>query len=444
MAHPLVESIKQAGVVGAGGAGFPAHVKLDAKVDTYIANAAECEPLLCKDQEVMKHHAERVVHGLRLGMEATGATRGVIAIKAKYKEAIAALEPFVGAGIELYLYDNFYPAGDEFVMVYDVTGRLIPPAGLPLQVGCVVNNVETLMNVSRAVDGQPVTHSALTVAGAVQEPVSAVVPIGVSAGEVLELAGGATVPDPVLIDGGAMMGPAFTDLGRPVTKTSAGYIVLPSDHKLAFRKLQPEDAQVRIARSACDQCMQCTELCPRYLLGYAIEPHKVMRSVGFAGEPEERWARLGLLCCECSLCSLYSCPEDLPPREMCVRSKKLFRERGLSPEPLAGLGRAHPMREHRRVPIPRLTFRLGLSDWDVHAPLTAKVLAPATVEIALRQHIGAPAEPVVRPGDGVRAGQLIAAIPEGKLGANIHASIDGRVLSIDDASIKLASSSAAR
>lgn len=158
-----------------------------------------------------------------------GRRGGVAGLPAKYKEAIAALEPFVGAGVDFYFYDNFYPAGDEYVMVYDVTGRLIPPAGLPLQVGCAVNNVETLINVSRSMDGRPVTHSALTVAGAVHEPVSAVVPIGVSAREVLELAGGATVPDPVLIDGGAMMGPAFTDLDRPVTKTSAGYIVLPRD-----------------------------------------------------------------------------------------------------------------------------------------------------------------------------------------------------------------------
>ena len=437
MAHPLREKVRAAGVVGAGGAGFPTHVKLDAQVDTRIANAAECEPLLCKDQELMKFFAERMVHGLGLGMEATGATRGVIAIKAKYKEAIATLKPFLGAGMELYLYDNFYPAGDEVIIVYDVTGRLIPPAGLPLHVGCVVNNVETLINISMAQDDMPVTHTALTVAGAVPRPVSAIVPIGVTAREVLELAGGALVPRPVLIDGGAMMGSAITDLDTPVTKTSGGYIVLPREHKLAYRKLQPMEEKVRISRSACDQCMMCTELCPRYLLGYAIEPHKVMRSVGFAGDTEEAWAQMGLQCCECGVCDLFACPEDLPPKDMCIRGKGIWRERGLKADPLPGMGRPHPMRDHRRIPIPRLTLRLGLTDWDVHAPLTDEKLAPRVVNIRLRQHIGAPSEPVVAVGDEVQHGQLIARIPEGKLGANIHASIDGRVSRIDDTSIRV-------
>jgi len=437
MANQVAERVREAGVVGAGGAGFPTHVKLDAQVDTYIANAAECEPLLCKDQELMKLHAEGMVRGLRLCMEATGAERGVIAIKKKYQTAIEELSLHLGTDLELYLYESFYPAGDEFIIVYDVTGRLIPPLGLPLQVGCAVNNVETLINVAAAMDGVPVTDTALTVTGAVREPLSAVLPIGVTARDALELAGGATVDDPVLLDGGAMMGKALEDLDAPLTKTSGGFIVLPRDHRLIGRKLQTEDVQVHISRSACDQCSYCTEFCPRYLLGYAIEPHKVMRSVGFDGDRELEWARQGLQCCECSVCDLYACPEDLPPKDMCVRSKRLWRETGQRPEPLPGRGRVHPMRDGRRIPVSRLTQRLGLTRYDVHAPMTARRLEPSQVRIKLSQHIGAPSVPVVGQGDAVRRGQLIAAIPEGKLGANIHASIDGRVSRIDDTSIWL-------
>jgi len=435
MPSHLVEQVRKAGVVGAGGAGFPTHVKLDAKVDTYIVNAAECEPLLHKDRELILLHAERLVRGLRLAMESTGATRGVIAIKKKQKAAIARLEPLVRPPLEFHFFDNFYPAGDEFVVVYDVTGRLIPPQGLPLQVGCAVNNVETLINVALAAEGVPVTHTAMTVAGAVREPVSVVVPLGVTMREVLALAGGATVPDPALLDGGAMMGKPVLDLDKRVTKTSGGFIVVPRTHKLIRRKTQPLEQKVHIARSACDQCMYCTEFCPRFLLGYAIQPHKVMRSVGFAGEAEAGWARLGLQCCECSVCDLYACPEDLPPKDMCIRSKTIWRQRDPKAPPLPSEGRAHPLRDARRIPIPRLVLRLGLTDWDVSAPMSDRTVHPGVVRLLLQQHIGAPSLPVVREGDAVAEGQLVAAIPDGKLGANIHASIGGRVARVDDVSV---------
>ncbi|PIE20218.1 MAG: hypothetical protein CSA66_00990 [Proteobacteria bacterium] len=431
MTLELVDKVRQAGVVGAGGAGFPTHVKLEARVSTYICNAAECEPLLCKDQELMVREAERMMRGLRLAMEATGAERGVIAIKEKYERARAELSRYAWPGVEFYLYDSFYPAGDEYIIVYDVTGDLIPPGGIPLDVGCVVNNVETLINIANAADGVPVTTTALTVTGAVREPVSCIVPLGVTAREVLELAGGATVDDPVLIDGGAMMGKLVTDLDEPVTKTSGGFIVLPRDHHLVTRRARPAEVNVRIAKSACDQCMLCTELCPRFLLGYAIEPHKVMRSVGFEGETERGWAELGLQCCECNLCSLYACPEDLPPMEMCVRSKGVWRAQPKRPAPLPSRGQPHPMRDHRRVPVSRLVTRLGLTEYDVHAPMTEARLVPQRVKLMLSQHIGAPAIPVVSVGDAVRRGAVVAAPAAGKLGANIHASIDGRVARVE-------------
>jgi len=436
MAHPVVDKVREAGVIGAGGAGFPTYVKLGAQVDTYIANAAECEPLLYKDRELMKRHAEEVIRGLRIGMEATGASRGVIAIKKKNKEAIAALRRYAGADISFHLYDNFYPAGDEYVIVYDVMGRLIPPGGIPLDVGCVVNNVETLLNIARAVDqGTPVTHTWLTVAGCVATPISARVPVGVTAREVLALAGGPTVDDPALLDGGAMMGKVKMDLDSPITKTSGGFIVLSARHKLIQRKTAPMETKVQIAKSACDQCMYCTEFCPRFLLGYAIEPHKVMRSVGFAGEAEAGWAQMGLQCCECSICDLYACPEDLPPKDMCIRSKGIWKMLADKPAPLPSKGEVHPMRDSRRVPIPALVRRLGLEDWDVDAPLTERTLEATRVRILLSQHIGAPATPIVAVGDTVRAGQKIGAAPEGKLGLPVHSSIDGRVTRIDDTSI---------
>jgi Na+-translocating ferredoxin:NAD+ oxidoreductase RnfC subunit len=437
MSHPIVDKVRKAGVVGAGGAGFPTHVKLSAKADTFLVNSVECEPLLYKDKELMRLQAARMVEGLRLGMDATGAARGIIALKAKAKDAIAALEPHMMGPLSLHLMDNYYPAGDEYCVVYDCTGRRIPRGGIPLQVGCVVSNTESLVNVALADQGIPVVQKAVTVAGEVAQPSTFIVPVGISAREVIAMAGGATVDDPVLIDGGPMMGPCVTDLDAPVTKVSAGWVVLSRQHKLAQRKLAPEDQRVRIAKASCDQCVQCTELCPRYLLGYAVEPHKVMRMVGFAGELHDQWGRHGLLCCECNICEYYACPEDLTPRSMCVRAKGSWSAKGKWPEHLDGLGRVHPMREARRVPVSRLVHRLGINQYDVQAPMRDFAYEPPGVRIMLKQHLGAPTLPVVAPGQKVSLGQVLAEPPAGKLGAPVHASIDGRVASIDETSIRI-------
>jgi Na+-translocating ferredoxin:NAD+ oxidoreductase RnfC subunit len=330
---------------------------------------------------------------------------------------------------------NYYPAGDEVQVVYEATGRLIPPAGLPLAVGCAVSNVESLLNVVAADHGQPVIRTALTVAGAVAQPVSLEVPVGTSVRELIAFAGGATVEDPAFIDGGPMMGPARTDLDLPVTKTTGGILVLPRGHRLIQRKLAPDEVNVRIARASCDQCTQCTDLCPRYLLGYGVEPHRAMRSVGFAGDQAESWDRHGLLCCECGACEYFICPESLTPKSMCVRAKQQFAARGLRVAPLPGLGRPHPLREARKIPVPRMVQRLGLTAWDVPAPWSQVAPEPARVRLLLKQHVGVPAQPVVAEGQVVDRGEVIAAVPEGKLGVPIHASIAGRVARIDATSV---------
>jgi Na+-translocating ferredoxin:NAD+ oxidoreductase RnfC subunit len=435
MALGIAEQVREAGVVGAGGAGFPTYVKMASRVDTYIVNGAECEPLLYKDKELMRQEARDLLTGLRLAMDASGATRGIVAVKGKYTDAIDAMRAEAPSSIHFHLFENFYPAGDEFVVVFDATGRLIPPGGIPLQVGCAVSNVETLVNVARAAAGRPVTQKALTVAGAVREPLSFWAPVGITARECIEAAGGATCENPVLLEGGAMMGRVVFDLDTPVTKTTGGYIVLPSEHRLIRRKTLSPEKKRAIARSGCDQCCFCTELCPRFLLGYAIEPHKVMRATGFAGERSEAWERLGLLCCECNLCELYACPEDLTPREMCIQAKGTFAKKGVRPEYPPGAGKVHPMREHRRLPVDRLILRLGLTEYDRHAPLCDVHLEPSRVVILLKQHVGSPASPVVKTGDRVEVGQVLARVDENQLGTPIHSSIDGRVSLVDDKSV---------
>ena len=213
----LAEKVRAAGVVGAGGGGFPAHVKLAAKADTVIANGAECEPLLHKDAVIMEQYAAQLVRGMELVMDAVGAQNGVIGIKGKKKHAVEAVEAACqGSRVRVHLLGDYYPAGDEYDLVYTVTGRLIPPAGIPIQVGVVVNNVETLVNIAAAAEGKPVTHKTLTIAGAVKRPVTLTVPIGTSFRECLAPAGGLTTRDPVLCLGGLMMGQTTDDLDTPI------------------------------------------------------------------------------------------------------------------------------------------------------------------------------------------------------------------------------------
>ena len=421
------DPLLQLGIVGAGGAGFPTAVKLQTPVPLVIVNGAECEPLLHKDKELMHHQAPAMLRGLSVAMERTGASEGVIAVKEKYTDILTSLAAQAGPGVRVFPLTDTYPAGDEFILVHNVTGRVIPPGGLPRDVGAVVSNVETLVNIGL---NRPVTHKYLTVAGAVRSPVTLRVPVGMSIGEVIEAAGGATAPEYGVLIGGVMMAKAAASLAVPVTKTTGGLVVLPATHPLLLRHLGKWEHIERIGRSACDQCRFCTELCPRYLLGHPIQPHRAMQALGFTG-PKDALIAGTLSCCECNLCTLFACPEDLDPKNVCVQAKPMAREKGLTfvgaPEDI----QPHPLADSRRVPIRRLMNKLGLTEFQNIGPLEDRPLNPRRVTLPLRQHVGAAALPVVRAGEKVRIGDVIASPQEGALGAPIHSSIDGVVENVN-------------
>jgi len=429
----LIDQTRKAGVVGAGGGGFPAHVKFAAKAGIVIGNGAECEPLLHKDAAVIEHRAREVVRGIELVMEAVGASEGVLGIKEKKKTVVAAAqEACAGSRVRVHLLGDYYPAGDEYDLVFAVTGKLIPPQGLPLQVGAVVSNVETLVQVAAAAEGRPVTRKMVTIAGAVAEPSTFEVPLGTSYRDLIAAAGGATCESPVLQIGGMMMGRTSESLDVFITKTDAGAIVLPREHKAIDRKLRPKEAQARIGRSACDQCRYCTEFCPRFLLGYAVEPHQVMRGLGFSTAGSAQWNPWASLCCSCGLCTLYACPEDLYPKEACDDAKIELRATGFKwtgPAPT----KPHPFHDGRHVPIDRLVSKLGIGSWDKPAPLRPLPHEPTRLVLPLKQSAGVPVEASVRAGQKVSAGDLLGEPPQGALGASLHAPIAAHVESVSDA-----------
>ncbi|MGL6225383.1 MAG: 4Fe-4S dicluster domain-containing protein [Thermoguttaceae bacterium] len=434
------EIIASAGIVGAGGAGFPTHVKLSAQADTVIINAAECEPLLHKDKELILHDPEKLVLGLALGMECVGAKRGLIGLKKKYNKVIEHLRPHLVRNMEIIPLEDAYPAGDEFILVYETTNRVIPPGGIPLNVGAVVLNVETAINVASS-KMTPVLTKYLSIGGAVEHPCSVAVPIGASLSDCLPSAGKITTQDPCFIIGGVMMGSLETDLSKPVTKTTGGIIVLPRDHSIIRRMSRTWNEIARIGRSACDQCCFCTELCPRNLLGHPIEPHRAMRSLGFnlsrnADVPGTQF------CCECNLCSTYSCPEGLDPKNVCAENKRrLLSANQRYLDPPFQQNRADLHMKNRKTPTSRLIQRAGLSSFLNKAPLLPNEIIVAEVNIPLKQHIGVPSEPVVQVGQLVKRGQLIATrgVKDGKpvLGAEIHASIDGTITAIVNNQVRI-------
>lgn len=435
----LAEQLKSCGVVGAGGAGFPTYVKTQTEVEYLLVNGAECEPLLHKDYELMKHCASGIVQGAKAMRSATRARYARFGVKSKNAAAVEAIQASIaGTDMDTVLLGDFYPSGDEFELVYSGTGRLIPPGGIPLAVGCVVINVETLYNVARAVDGHPVTHKFLSVTGAVRKPKSFWAPVGTSFRELLAAAGGTTTADYGFFISGIMMGRLSFDLDDVVTKTTGGLIVLPRDHYLIVRKERPQQSMRRIGKSACDQCSFCTEFCPRYLLGYDVQPHKVMRSLGFTASGAALWNQSAELCCACGLCTLYACPEDLYPKEACDQAKHDLREAGTKyvqkNAPLV-----HPMKDSRRVPLAMLRRRLKVEDYEAETPFEDVKLTPSRVRILLKQHAGQAAVAVVRVGDRVRAGERIGDLEGNRLGAAIHSSIDGTVKAVTDAAIEIAS-----
>jgi Na+-translocating ferredoxin:NAD+ oxidoreductase RnfC subunit len=429
MTSGIAEAIKKAGIVGCGGAGFPTHVKAQSQVDTVVANGSECEPLLYSDQTLMELHPREVISGLETMMRATGAGRGIIALKEVYTSAVAGFTKLLPShpDLELKLLGSFYPSGDEQSLVYECTGRIVPEGGIPLNVGVVVDNVETLYNVHRGMTGIPVTDRMVTVGGEVWSPGVYRFPIGTTVAQALAAAGGPKIENVAIIDGGPMMGRISLGTEGTVRKTTSGLLVVPADHPFVVRRtLQPNMELIRTV-SMCCQCRECTDLCPRYQLGHDLEPHKVMRAVITRSEIPPSQITQAHICCLCGICEIISCPLGLSPRNVFAQLK----------EELAGKGIKNPHNrqpesvrhayDYTKIPKNRALARTGLSKYYGHLHFKKNSGDIRRVELLLSQHIGAPSQPTVAEGAFVNKGDLIAQAPEGALSANLHASISGRI-----------------
>ena len=339
--------------------------------------------------------------------------------------------------MRIHLLDEVYPMGDEVVLIYEATGRVVRPGGLPIEQGVAVFNVETLYNVYRAVEsGKPVTDKYVSVVAEVNKPVTVRVPLGCTLEEVVEQAGGITVKDPVYFVGGPMMG-RIGQPSDPVTKTTNAILILPKDHLIVQKKQRTSSIDLKRAASICCQCNTCTDLCPRNNLGHPIDPARFMRAASNHDFQDLNPYINASFCSSCGVCEMYACPQSLAPRTLLADMKGGLRNAGI--RPLQGVQPVpvKESREYRKVPEERLMARLGLTRYDKNAPLDETLVPVPKVRILLSQHIGAPAQAIVKAGDQVERGQMIGA-PANGLSVGIHASITGKVTEVTDRYIVIA------
>ena len=298
-AQDLMAIIREAGIVGMGGATFPTHVKLSSglgKVDTIIVNVSECEPYIVADDRLCREYPAQVISGLQIIMKILELQGAHIAIEDNKPQAVKALKKEIDpkTGIRVDVLPAKYPQGAEKQLIYAITGREVPSGGLPAAVGCAVFNAGTCKAIHDAVyEGLPLTHRIVTVSGdIVMEPRNLMVPLGVSFNELMEAVGVSENPYKVL-SGGPMMGAAQYDLAVPVIKGTNAVTILGSHNKYV-----EENAR-------CIRCGRCIEVCPMHLMPVLM--YKAM----ITGDADELMAVDLMDCIECGCCA-YNCPGGLP------------------------------------------------------------------------------------------------------------------------------------
>ena len=307
----IIGKIKEAGVVGMGGAGFPTHVKLSPKepekIEYIIANCAECEPYLTSDYRRMVEEPEKLVEGMRIILQLFDNAKGLFGIEDNKPDCIEKLTKLCEKEprMEVVPLKTKYPQGGERQLIYATTGRSINAKMLPADAGCIVDNVETMVAIYNAVKfGKPLIRRTFTVTGdAVADPRNFSICIGTGYDELLEAAGGLKKPAKKLISGGPMMGFALFDVNVPTTKTTSALLCLTKDDASKYEE------------SACINCGRCVEACPEQLVPSRLADfQKQGRKADF-----EKW--YGLECVECGSCS-FVCPAHRPLAQSVKSMKK--------------------------------------------------------------------------------------------------------------------------
>lgn len=440
--NELKKVVADAGVVGAGGAGFPTQFKFNEGLDTLIINGAECEPLIFSDFYIMKKEMQQMLDGAEYVINAMGLKAGYLGIKEHTAERLSLTDgQKLSEHVVVHVLPNVYPMGDEIILIYEVTKRIVAPGSLPFTQGVIVSNVETLYNVTNAVKGIPVTEKYVTIGGKVPNKCRKVVkvPVGVPVSELFTYLEVPVPEDCVVLDGGPAMGKIIDPKTYHVTKTTKSFLILPQYIPAITGKTEKPDAQVRRSSSTCCQCSMCTDMCPRALIGYPLKPHKIVRVVNgeITSNPQEYLA--ASVCSSCGVCELTACCQGISPRGVYAQVKASLAKNGLRYQHDGSEMKVDPQRENRMLPSDRFMARIGVAPYDIMPDLTGVIDFKATsVYLPMRQHVGKPASPVVNVGDAVKAGDLIGKAADG-ISANIHATVDGVVTAVSEQAVTIQS-----
>ena len=423
----IKEIIKDAGIVGAGGAGFPSYAKLAEGADTLLVNGAECEPLLYTDYIILQRELPLVLEGIKAVLTAGNIPRALLCVKDHTAKRLNWLEgQRLADKISVKLLPDVYPMGDEVSMIYQATGRVVRAGNLPITAGVIVYNVESLYNVGLAMKfSAKVTMKWLTVGGNLEQPFVVRVPVGTPVRDLFERYG-VTVPEQhVVLDGGPSMGKIIDVHTAVITKTTKGLLILPENSPAIETKRINVDLSIARAETACCQCVRCTDLCPRGLLGYPLEPHKMVRTAKSAAVFDPKMVLAATLCCGCGICETLACCQGISPRAVIAHYKTLLAQNKLRYVANTDAVVA-PEREYRMIPSERWASVLGVHKFDKVAVYKGEDIQFDRVEIPLSQHIGAPSVACVTDGERVERGQKIA---ESAVGLSLpqYASISGVV-----------------
>ncbi len=437
----LQKIVYDAGIVGAGGAGFPTHRKFSDKVKQIVVNAAECEPLMMVDHHILEHHLQPLVDTLNLLIDTMGADEAIIGIKGKNMHLLdpEIVSSLSGTKVSVREIPDIYPAGDEVVLTYETTGKIIPEGAIPVMVGVMVINVETVYNIYKAVNrNQPVTEKYITIGGDTKEDITVKAPVGMMIKELLTAAGSGNLEDKAVINGGPMMGKLVNLETDSVTKTTKGLLIFPKTHSIIQRKLRPMHMTLKRASAACCNCTMCSDMCPRNLLGYDINVHKTVRAASHSEINDSEAFLQAALCCGCGVCTVIACQQGLDPQAISMETKGLLGKHGLRRQNNKAPEKVREARTSRLVSSQTLIDRLGIRRY-VKDKVERRYMdfSPETVYVAMKQHVGKPASPVVSVGDKVSAGTVIAKTAYEDLGTTMHSSIDGTVTEVTDAYIAI-------
>ncbi len=427
----LKTKMKEAGIVGAGGAGFPSYAKLADGAQILVINGAECEPLLYTDYILLKKEMDMVLEGIKEVLNYLSVNKALLCVKDHTAKKLNIKDgTLLTDKITLKVLPDVYPMGDEISLIYQATGKVVKPGNLPITAGVIVYNVETVYNVANIVKfNKPLTSKWLTVGGDVNKPIVTKVPLGTPISYLFDKLG-VTVPEThVVLDGGPSMGKLIDVEKAVVTKTTKGLLVLPRTIPAIEMKFIDSAKSVARAETACCQCTRCTDLCPRGLLGYPLEPHKMVRTAKGAVKLSPQMVLSATLCCGCGICETLACCQGISPKAVINEYKSILAKeklRFVTNEEVS----PHKEREYRMIPSDRWQSILGVKKYDKIAEFIGEISDVSTVEIGVRQHIGAPSVPVVQTGDIVSKGDIIAKSNEG-LSLPQHASIDGKISVFD-------------